>query len=68
MSGLRILSIALIGKDNQPLCVRDYSTKRDPESELKWQMVAHCSLDYFEEKGGRRLSGHRTSFAAGAVR
>lgn len=51
MSGLRVLSVALIGREDQPLCVQSYSSNTSPENDLKWQEVAHCSLDYFEEKG-----------------
>jgi hypothetical protein len=49
MAALRIFSVALIGKQSQPLYVRGFTSSND----LKWHWIAHCSLDYFEERGAR---------------
>lgn len=56
---MRILSIALISKHNTPLWVKNYSHSRNADAELKWHTVAHCSLDYFEERGQSLAGGHR---------
>jgi trafficking protein particle complex subunit 2 len=52
----KILSIAVIGKHNQPLFVRSFDShprESQPvqEEDLKWHYVAHTSLDVFEERG-----------------
>lgn len=52
MSGLRVFAIAVIGKHSQPLYVRGFTSS---DNLLKWNWIAHCSLDYFEERGALRF-------------
>ncbi|KAK9896298.1 Sedlin [Cystobasidium minutum MCA 4210] len=48
---MRILSIALIGRQNQPLFIKSYGRPTATvEEDLKWHFVAHTSLDVFEER------------------
>jgi hypothetical protein len=58
---LKILSIAIIGKQNQPLYIRGFDDEQQRKEQqqqtqkdvvdLKWHYVAHTSLDVFEERG-----------------
>lgn len=51
MSGLAILSIAVLGKHGNPLFLESYSNRRGGQADLKWHYAAHTALDFFEERG-----------------
>lgn len=44
---LKVNAIAIISAVNHPVIVRSFI----PEDYLKYNYVAHCSLDVFEERG-----------------
>ncbi|GAA5959301.1 hypothetical protein JCM8115_000070 [Rhodotorula mucilaginosa] len=50
MSGLAILSIAVLGKHGNPLFLESYSNRRGGQADLKWHYAAHTALDFFEER------------------
>jgi hypothetical protein len=51
MAQLAILSIAVLGKQGNPLFLRSYSSRRGGENDLKWHYAAHTALDFFDERG-----------------
>lgn len=51
MSGLAILSIAVLGKQGNPLFLESYSARRGGQADLKWHYAAHTALDFFDERG-----------------
>lgn len=64
MASLRILAIAVIGKQGNPLYLESFSStstltsnknknknKNTGEADLKWHYAAHTALDFFEERG-----------------
>ena len=55
MSGLAILSIAVLGKHGNPLFLESYSNRRGGQADLKWHYAAHTALDFFEERGASSL-------------
>jgi hypothetical protein len=60
---LSILSIAILGKQGQPLFLESYGARRGGQADLKWHYAAHTALDYFEERGAS-LSFPNPSFRA----
>ncbi|GAA5983454.1 hypothetical protein JCM10908_000291 [Rhodotorula pacifica] len=50
MSGLAILSIAVLGKQGNPLFLESYSNRRGGQADLKWHYAAHTALDFFDER------------------
>ncbi|GAA5874635.1 hypothetical protein JCM16303_002932 [Sporobolomyces ruberrimus] len=50
MAQLAILSIAVLGKQGNPLFLRSYSSRRGGENDLKWHYAAHTALDFFDER------------------
>ena len=51
MAQLAILSIAVLGKQGNPLFLRSYSSRRGGQADLKWHYAAHTALDFFDERG-----------------
>lgn len=51
MSRLAILSIAVLGKQGNPLFLESYASRRGGLADLKWHYAAHTALDFFEERG-----------------
>ncbi|BGP55650.1 hypothetical protein JCM8202_002115 [Rhodotorula sphaerocarpa] len=58
MSGLAILSIAVLGKQGNPLFLESYASRRGGLADLKWHYAAHTALDFFEE---RELPAYKTT-------
>lgn len=57
-----VLSIAILGKQGQPLWLEPVSPSTGSQAQLKWDYAAHTSLDFFDERGAsntRTLLGHR---------
>ncbi|GAA5877132.1 hypothetical protein JCM3774_003310 [Rhodotorula dairenensis] len=50
MSGLAILSIAVLGKHGNPLFLESYSDRKGGQADLKWHYAAHTALDFFDER------------------
>lgn len=47
---LQILSLAIIGKQGEPLYVRNCTSPSGGQADLKWHYAAHVSLDVFDER------------------
>jgi len=45
-SRMSLQSIAIVGKENNPILIRNYTKDQD----IRWHYVAHASLDIIEEK------------------
>ncbi|GAA5925804.1 trafficking protein particle complex subunit 2-like protein [Sporobolomyces koalae] len=50
MAQLAVLSIAVLGKQGNPLFLRSYSSRRGGQNDLKWHYAAHTALDFFDER------------------
>lgn len=51
MAQLAILSIAVLGKQGNPLFLKSFSSRRGGQNDLKWHYAAHTALDFFDERG-----------------
>lgn len=49
---IEILSLAIIGKHDQPIYLRNLTHQTGGEADLKWYYAAHTSLDVFDERDG----------------
>lgn len=49
---LQILALAIIGKQAQPLYLRNLTSPSGGQADLKWHYAAHVSLDVFDERDG----------------
>ncbi|GAA5833344.1 hypothetical protein JCM3766R1_005473 [Sporobolomyces carnicolor] len=50
MAQLAILSIAVLGKQGNPLFLKSFSSRRGGQNDLKWHYAAHTALDFFDER------------------
>ncbi|BFZ63380.1 hypothetical protein YB2330_004502 [Saitoella coloradoensis] len=60
MSSLRIASIAIIGKRNQPIYLRTFPAGSH-HSDLKYHYLSHTALDIFTERLSPPISSSHTS-------
>ncbi|GAM21539.1 hypothetical protein SAMD00019534_047140 [Acytostelium subglobosum LB1] len=52
----KIVFVAIVGKDNDPLFIHDYSGGSE-DNKLKLHYIVHCALDIIEDKPGtKRIS------------
>ncbi|KAF2069131.1 hypothetical protein CYY_009547 [Polysphondylium violaceum] len=48
----KIVCVAIVGKNNNPLFIQDFSSGITEENKLKLHYIVHCSLDIIEDKPG----------------
>ncbi|GAA5996567.1 trafficking protein particle complex subunit 2-like protein [Rhodotorula paludigena] len=47
---LAVLSIAVLGRQGNPLFLESYSQRQGGTADLKWHYAAHTALDFFDER------------------
>ncbi|GJN90601.1 hypothetical protein Rhopal_003613-T1 [Rhodotorula paludigena] len=59
---LAVLSIAVLGRQGNPLFLESYSQRQGGTADLKWHYAAHTALDFFDERGESSSSyGYQTN-------